>query len=189
MDFSAWSIKFNAPIFARQRCPPFNVLTLDEVWSECNAASQLASQPCGLPIKFTCGGYSASDAWNLNAVSSGKAASNPLLIYGAPVDAPFVHALTVLPQVPVYDIANIKQMTRHNDTINLFALRDLVSGEVHTVSNPSAVFNSTQLESCGNGVVSIGGDCPDCLYDFVSSENSNIPINVVTLPAMKALWP
>ena len=180
MDFSAWSIKFNAPIFARQRCPPFNVLTLDEVWSECNAASQLASQPCGLPIKFTCGGYSASDAWNLNAVSSGKAASNPLLIYGAPVDAPFVHALTVLPQVPVYDIANIKQMTRHNDTINLFALRDLVSGEVHTVSNPSAVFNSTQLESCGNGVVSIGGDCPDCLYDFVSSENSNIPINVVS---------
>jgi hypothetical protein len=125
-----------------------------------------------------CGDEGTASVWNLQAVTSMFAAQYPILTLGAPVSNPFVHLLTVIPQVPVYDIADIKQMPRFNDTINVLAVRDMVMGLSKPYPNPSKVFSG--LKGCQNGIITLGGECPDCDYDFVSSLDSSTPISPVS---------
>ena len=179
MDFLAWQVKLDGPIFARQRCSPNNVLTLDEVWQQCNPSGSANAMSCALPIKFQCGDQVSADVWNYNSLSSGQALFGPNLVLGFPIDSPFLHLLTTIPQVPVYDLERVNQMQRRDDVINLFAVTDVVSGEVNKYANPSLIFNSSKLASCQRGVVIIGDDCPSCLYDFVPSLDSSTPIQKV----------
>ena len=182
VDFYAWQVKLNRPLYARERCAPYNVLTLDQVWQKCNPSGSANPLACALPIKFQCAAasQSADEVWNYDSLTSGQALFAPILIYGPPVDMPFIHLLNTIPQVPVYDLVRVNDMIRHNNTLNIFAVRSMGFGDAAKIPNPNDVFNSTILERCRQGMVIIGGDCPNCLYDFVPSMDSSTPIKLLT---------